>query len=68
MALTSKQMDFVKYYCETTNGKESALKAGYKASNATDTARKLLSRDDIQKAIQEHSKQALANNDIDNDS
>ena len=67
MALTSKQMDFVKYYCETVNGKESALKAGYKASNATDTARKQLVRDDIQKAIQEYSKQALANNGIDND-
>ena len=67
MALTSKQMDFVKYYCETVNGKESALRAGYKASNATDTARKLLSRDDIQEAIRDYSKQALANNDIDND-
>lgn len=66
MALTPEQMDFVKYFCETLNGKEAALRAGYKASNATDTASKLLSRDDINKAIQEHSKPALANNGIDN--
>lgn len=62
-ALTSKEKLFCAYYCVNRNGRESAVKSGYRFPERT--ASKLLKRDEIKMQIaQTDKKRSCGTNDI----
>ena len=49
--MTPQQKKFVKYYLETSNATQSAIKAGYSVKNASTSGYQVLHRKDVQKEI-----------------
>jgi len=56
LALTKKQIMFCKEYVADYNGKQAAIRAGYKESNAASQASRLLCDSEILECIKEHQK------------
>lgn len=59
MALTKKVLIFCKEYTKDYNGRQAAIRAGYKESNAASQASKLLHEKEVIEEIQKHQKELL---------
>ena len=56
MTLNDKQKKFVDYYCQSGNATQSAIKAGYSEKTARSQGQRMLTKVDIQNAIEQRNK------------